>query len=1316
MNPFFLFSILTFPQYFKDNVLTVRVVIFPRLNPFKPLDGDGGVEKAFAEANFKFRALLFNNPDQFPITNPAVGTFTEHVFPAAFTLPANRGDLYNELKTYLQIVDDAPTQQFDGGGAPPKVAIKKYLTESYRSSFAFSRPRTPFCVTDDSFHCAIKNPKKPDPGFKQSPEDITWAKAFAWCLRNYHLSEKLGLILQADIPLNADFFKDGGWVHVDLANDSDYFNLPALPNARRLYAARIPALTVERSLFAPVVFPVQSVAPATGGYDEYFREAAAYDDGFTKIVHSAQPISQHLLNEKVEANHQPPLKDLGIRLGWDDEQIAIWLNRAVSGNTKFNGIDALYNAPQLGVFQYRIDTRLVDKLNQPLVAWTSLNQVEYIGETEKTLDNLMAGFTGELGVEVAPVQMNGEQKGEFWLPMFFSQWYGRSLVIPDEKAFELQVEENFKNHQPSRKYKPLGLENVPLQYGKRYEFRVRLSDMSGGGPDVTREPAYSAPAPTVVQGFRRYVIPRPVEILNLPKTNDPVNPQTVYQIQRPRLGYPALLFTEFGAAKAWELLLQDRAEVKAKNLEIGDTAMHINREYGWYDPDVATFEIQVEMKALAMDNFGSAVAQALQLKDGTEKRITSAEGKSNFILLYKTIRNFEAANLDVPESLGNPFDLNLEFRDIPTLAFGDGFDTWVKTTFATETPEGNLVLPTARDIRITLTPLGKADPDETYFGAKWAARGKSIQFNTRAASKVEQNLFTKDALPVNPADVWRCIYLQPDAYPTSNQQQQAVTKGTPAAASGDMVQLLANALRLEPKGMSLIAKKGRRALFAAAKEIRHTLAPDNSSITFSGKADLSNHWLSVLSLTLHRDWTWDALDINAFEIKRRKKFTRAADFADWETVGYIQTGNAINVQALEEPGPDRTYTELYFIDAVEPKPTAGNFPDTIELEYQVAPRFKADQKPTDQDEPLHLQNMTLPVTTNPTQIPKIISVGIALSPYVRDEVYASTESRQKMLWIEFEQPIENPDDIYFARVLAYAPDPVLFEVNLAPEPPQVHPSGIPLTIPKEPPLPIESEAIRTIVSDQAHDRNGLDAMQEMIPATVEEGKKARHYLLPLPPGLNADSRELLGFFVYELRVGHAKVWSTAQGRFGAALRVTGVQHPAPDLTCNPSLTRETLDVYAPFATPVLNGQTLNYMVRGREVPWFIKTTLWAVLYVQVKQADGKDYRNILLDQRRMNLHRSQEIIITNAAGQQTVLANWDPKDPLGHALWKRQEIKEQLHAYGIPLDAPLSVLAVEMMPTRPGGFEQPLSAELGRERILRTSPLVPVDAGCCVDC
>jgi hypothetical protein len=88
--------------------------------------------------------------------------------------------------------------------------------------------------------------------------------------------------------------------------------------------------------------------------------------------------------------------------------------------------------------------------------------------------------------------------------------------------------------------------------------------------------------------------------------------------------------------------------------------------------------------------------------------------------------------------------------------------------------------------------------------------------------------------------------------------------------------------------------------------------------------------------------------------------------------------------------------------------------------------------------------------------------------------------------------------------------------------------------PAEPPRPLDPELIRSVAPGQSNDLAGLNAMQKLVRSPSSD----RHYLIPLPDGLNAESAELFGFFVYELRLGHdGSRWSTAQGRFGRPLRV-----------------------------------------------------------------------------------------------------------------------------------------------------------------------------------
>ncbi len=228
--------------------------------------------------------------------------------------------------------------------------------------------------------------------------------------------------------------------------------------------------------------------------------------------------------------------------------------------------------------------------------------------------------------------------------------------------------------------------------------------------------------------------------------------------------------------------------------------------------------------------------------------------------------------------------------------------------------------------------------------------------------------------------------------------------------------------------------------------------------------------------------------------------------------------------------------------------------------------------PTVQPDPLRVE-IHLPIAAPPVQTPRLVSAG-ALSPYERSADYASTQPRERMLWLEFDAPPENPDDDYFARVLSYAPDPMLTR-------------GLPVTNPPEPPLPIDPEPIRVIRPGQSDDRAGLGAMQRLLPTV-----SPRHFLLPRPPGLSDDARELFGFFCYELRLGHVRGWSTVRARFGPPLRVTGVQHPAPTLACQAFRVQEAVQASALHATPVFEGRNLTPRVPA--------TVIWLLLYAQVR--------------------------------------------------------------------------------------------------------------------
>ncbi len=92
------------------------------------------------------------------------------------------------------------------------------------------------------------------------------------------------------------------------------------------------------------------------------------------------------------------------------------------------------------------------------------------------------------------------------------------------------------------------------------------------------------------------------------------------------------------------------------------------------------------------------------------------------------------------------------------------------------------------------------------------------------------------------------------------------------------------------------------------------------------------------------------------------------------------------------------------------------------------------------------------------------------------------------------------------------------------------------------------------------------------------------------------------------------------------------------------------------------------------------------------------------------------------SGKPVVTAHSQNREPRGRATFFAKDIAAGLSQLGLPATSPLSVLCVEILPG-PIQFERrldaaavvqedPLGAQLGQRRILRTSPLTAVPAIC----
>ncbi|HEY4241126.1 MAG TPA: hypothetical protein VGM88_14990 [Kofleriaceae bacterium] len=637
------------------------------------------------------------------------------------------------------------------------------------------------------------------------------------------------------------------------------------------------------------------------------------------------------------------------------------------------------------------------------------------------------------------------------------------------------------------------------------------------------------------------------------------------------------------------------------------------RELSLPDPDAVAVEIAVKARLPAFD---------------------PAAGDDGYETLYTTRRAY-------PDAVDGAIELAFEPVDVAQV---DG--TFVADAAATS---GAIRVPSARDVRLSVRAIGRDDPTGTYFGGD-AARGAEVTGDVKLAATREDDLLRA----LDPAATIRAVFLRAEDAPAT-----PANVAIPATAhpGDEIVARLADGLGLRASGDTLLGGAGRRVVFGCAGA-GHRAAPDSSSVTLLALSELVGVWCVAVRVDVARDWTWRGISERGVRVRR----TFGTDAGPTE-LGFVQLLPAVGATALEGE-PARDATSFVFVDVFAP-PATGGFPTELDVRYDVAVELASGTFVDAAPAVLHL-----PVVTAPPQVPSVASVGIAQSPYVTASDDGASQPRVRMLWIELAEPIADPRDALFARVLAHTPDPLL----LANADPAADP-------PPYPDLPISDELARTIVPGQGDDGAGLGAMQLL------SASDRQHFLLPVPPGMHAASPELLGFFTYELRIGHdATRWTTARARFGAPLVLEGVQHPAPELVCSVQRTPHTIDASAPYARPYYRGRSV--------LPAPPTTELWFSLYALVARADGAGFVNV-----QVSLQRG---------------ATSGPRDrAYGAVTWDEPSVTAALGALGLPATSPLGILAVELLPEPLLHHADPLGHDLGEVRLLRTSPLVRVMASGC---
>ena len=308
------------------------------------------------------------------------------------------------------------------------------------------------------------------------------------------------------------------------------------------------------------------------------------------------------------------------------------------------------------------------------------------------------------------------------------------------------------------------------------------------------------------------------------------------------------------------------------------------------DPDVLSVEIQVQIGSL----------------DGDVGR---------FLELYRTTRAFETPEMT----------LDLDFQDHPTLTL---------TTFAQVQPEnGPVALPTARAVRLTLTAIGR--DKEGYFADEKSRRGQPINIDVRANAEIETELLGEPATAAS----LRSFFFQPP--PPDN------TVASPA-------ERLAAETGLDHLALTLSGASGKRTVVACSSELRHTLSPESSAITFPSATDLVQRWINVVRFDVQRDWSWDGLEGDGITVTRVVHIAglpdRAEIAATFRLPRAIGSKSIIGVPA-DVRNPVRQSTELIFFDAFDPKPkplpaappgepeSPRQFPSEVTLEYVLQPAF-----------------------------------------------------------------------------------------------------------------------------------------------------------------------------------------------------------------------------------------------------------------------------------------------------------------------------------------------------------------------------------------
>src|SRR5262245_21098557 len=189
------FSLLAFPQAVDAaGRLELNLVFLPRnISPLDDVRNEGvSIGPPFISVKPELTVKVVNNPNEFPGKLPAPpDEETRATDPLAYSTVIK--DIYETLKNakqadgvtpkYFDIAEDRSADRATHlkhsaqDPLPRALALRKFLPDSYCECFNFTAPRLPNAVTDDSYHCAVRD-DRPDPAFAPSDGRVSWGKVY----------------------------------------------------------------------------------------------------------------------------------------------------------------------------------------------------------------------------------------------------------------------------------------------------------------------------------------------------------------------------------------------------------------------------------------------------------------------------------------------------------------------------------------------------------------------------------------------------------------------------------------------------------------------------------------------------------------------------------------------------------------------------------------------------------------------------------------------------------------------------------------------------------------------------------------------------------------------------------------------------------------------------------------------------------------------------------------------------------------------------------------------------------------------------------